>query len=131
MRVVEGEVGALDVSDGELSGVRLASGEVVAREALVVAPRFTADAGLLAGLGVEPVDQVVHGAVRGTRVPADPTGLTEVPGVWVAGNAADVTAQVMASAAQGMAAAAAIDVDLVVEDARAAVEQGCGAEKAS
>ncbi len=105
---------------------------MVAREALVVAPRFTANAGLLAGLGIEPVDQVVHGAVRGTRVPADPTGLTEVPGVRVAGNAADVTAQVMASAAQGMAVATAINVDLVFEDARAAVEQArSGARKVS
>ncbi|MFC8191045.1 NAD(P)/FAD-dependent oxidoreductase [Cellulomonas sp. NPDC057328] len=120
VRVVEGEVAALDVADGALSGVRLASGEVVAREALVVAPRFRANAELLAGLGVEPVEQVVHGAVRGTRVPADATGRTDVPGVWVAGNAGDVTAQVMAAAAHGMAAATAINVDLVLADARAA-----------
>ncbi len=120
VRVVEGEVAALDVADGALSGIRLASGEVVTREALVVAPRFRANAELLVGLGVEPVDQVVHGAVRGTRVPADATGGTDVPGVWVAGNAADVTAQVMAAAAQGMAAATAINVDLVLADARAA-----------
>ncbi|MFS0702943.1 NAD(P)/FAD-dependent oxidoreductase [Cellulomonas sp. 179-A 9B4 NHS] len=119
VRVVEGEVAALDVADGALSGVRLASGEVVARQALVVAPRFRANAELLLGLGVEPVDQVVHGAVRGTRVPADATGRT-APGVWVAGNAGDVTAQVMAAAAQGMAAATAINVDLVLADARAA-----------
>jgi hypothetical protein len=52
-----------------------------ARGVLVVAPRFTANAGLLAGLGIEPVDQVVHGAVWGTGVPADPTGLTAVPGI--------------------------------------------------
>jgi thioredoxin reductase (NADPH) len=123
VRVIEGEVTALDVTGGALSRVRLASGEVVARKALVVAPRFTANAGLLAGLGIEPVDQVMHGAVRGTRVPADPTGLTTVPGVWVAGNLADVTAQIMAAAAQGTAAATAINVDLVFEDARAAAEQ--------
>lgn len=123
VRVVEGTVAALDVVAGALAGVRLASGDVVAREALVVSPRFTAQAGLLAGLGVEPVEQVVHGAVRGTRVPADPTGLTEVPGVWVAGNVGDVTAQVMAAAAQGVAAASAINVDLVLEDAGAAAEQ--------
>ncbi|MCZ2828981.1 NAD(P)/FAD-dependent oxidoreductase [Modestobacter sp. VKM Ac-2986] len=122
VRVVEGVVASLDVAAGTLAGVRLASGEVVAREALVVAPRFTANAGVLAGLGIEPVDQVVHGAVRGTRVATDPTGLA-APGVWVAGNLADVTAQVMASAAQGMAAATAINVDPVVEDARTAVER--------
>lgn len=120
VRVVEGTVAGLEVVAGALAGVRLASGDVVAREALVVAPRFTAAAGLLAGLGVEPVEQVVHGAVRGTRVPADPAGRTEVPGVWVAGNVADVTAQVMAAAAHGVAAAAAINVDLVLQDARVA-----------
>ena len=125
VRVVEGEVTALDVADGTLSAVRLASGEVVAREALVVAPRCTANAGLLAGLGIEPVDQVVHGAVRGTRVAADPTGLA-APGVWVAGNLADVTAQLTASAAQGMVAATAIDVDLVLEDAHVAVARARG-----
>jgi thioredoxin reductase (NADPH) len=120
VRVAEGAVAALEVVAGALAGVRLATGDVVAREALVVAPRFRAEAGLLAGLGVAPVEQVVHGAVRGTRVPADPTGRTDVPGVWVAGNVADVTAQVMGAAAQGVAAAAAINVDLVLEDARVA-----------
>lgn len=123
VRVVEGEVAALEVADGTLAGVRLGTGEVMAREALVVAAHFRANAGLLAGLGVRPVEQVVHGAVRGTRVPADPTGRTEVPGVWVAGNLADVTAQVMAAAAHGMAAATAINVDLVLADARAAAEE--------
>ncbi|SOD97603.1 NAD(P)/FAD-dependent oxidoreductase [Blastococcus haudaquaticus] len=131
VRVIEGAVAALDITDGALSGVRLTSGQVIAREALVVAPRFTTNAGLLGGLGIQPVDQVVHGAVRGTRIPADPTGLTEVPGVWVAGNVADVTAQVMASAAQGMAAATAINVDLVFADAQAAVQLGRSRQKAS
>lgn len=118
VRVVEGPVAGVEVAGATLAGVRLADGTVVPRHALVVAPRFRANAGLLAGLGIRPVDQVVHGAVRGTRVPADPAGLTEVPGLWVAGNAADVTQQVMAAAAHGVAVAAAINVDLVLEDAR-------------
>ena len=71
------------------------------------------------------------GAVRGTRVPADPTGLTEVPGVRVAGDVADVTAQVMAPAAQGIAAGTAIDVDLVLEDAQLAVDETRRGRKAS
>jgi thioredoxin reductase len=129
VRVVPGQVAGLEVAAGALVGVRLASGEVVRRDALVVAPRFVARAGLLAGLGVEPVDQVVHGAVRGTRVPADPTGRTEMPGLWVAGNVADVTAQVMASAAQGVAAATAINVDLVLEEADAAAAALRGGEQ--
>jgi thioredoxin reductase len=73
----------------------------------------------------------VHGAVWGTRVPADPTGLTEVPGIWVAGTVADVKAQVMASAAQGIAASTAINVDLAFEDARVAVEETRRGRKAS
>ncbi|GIG35555.1 NAD(P)/FAD-dependent oxidoreductase [Cellulomonas pakistanensis] len=117
VRVVGERVAGLDVAGGALAGVRLADGTVLPRHAMVVAPRFRANAGLLAPLGVEPVDQVVHGAVRGTRVPADPTGRTDVPGLWVAGNLADVTLQVMAAAAHGVAAAAAINVDLVLEDA--------------
>jgi thioredoxin reductase len=54
VRVVEGEVGALDLTEGRMSGVRLASGEVVPRAALVVAPRFAPRAALLAPLGLVP-----------------------------------------------------------------------------
>ena len=121
VRVVPGEVVGLDVAAGALSGVRLASGEVVARDVLVVAPRFVANAGLLAPLGVEVVDQEMHGAVRGSRVPAGPGGLTAVPGIWVAGNVGDISAQVMASAVQGLDAGAAINVDLLLEDVQRAV----------
>lgn len=131
IRIVVGEVTGLDHTGGVVSGVRLASGEVVARQVLVVAPRLTANADLLAGLNVKAVDQDVHGTVRGSRIPADPTGLTEVPGVWVAGNVADVTAQLMASAVQGLTAAGAINVDLVIEDTRAAVEHGRPAPNSS
>src|SRR3954469_24601748 len=40
--VVSGEVAAVESDGDRLTGVRLASGRVVARDALVVAPRFTA-----------------------------------------------------------------------------------------
>ena len=43
--------------------------------------------------------------------------------MWVAGNLAHVTTQVMASAAQGLAAGGAINVDLVLEDIRSAVDE--------
>lgn len=49
--VVEGEVAAVEVTDDQLSGVRLASGELVARQALVVMPRFVARADVLTSLG--------------------------------------------------------------------------------
>ena len=119
--LVEGEVAALDIADGRLSGVRLASGEVVHRDAVVVAPRFTAQAGLLADLGLETVELEAHGAVMGSYVPADPMGATAVPGVWVAGNVANLQAQVIAAAAGGLNAGAAINADLIAEDSRLAV----------
>jgi thioredoxin reductase len=122
VRVVPGRVVRAEAADGALSGVRLESGEVVARDTLVVAPRFTANADLLIPLGIRVVEQEMHGAVRGTRVPAGPGGLTAVPGLWVAGNVADISAQVMASAVQGLDAGAAINIDLLLEDVQCAVE---------
>jgi thioredoxin reductase len=44
-----------------------------------------------------------------------------VPGVWVAGNAADPTAQVGASAAAGALAGAHINADLATADTEAAL----------
>jgi thioredoxin reductase len=121
VRVVEGEVAALETSGGRMSGVRLASGELVPRAALVVAPRFTARADLVAplGLAAEPVE--VDGHVFGSRIPAGPMGATAVPGIWVAGNAADLQAKVISSAASGVDAGAAINADLIAEDVRLAV----------
>ena len=50
------------------------------------------------------------------------TGATAVPGVWVAGNVADLQAQVIIAAAAGLAAGAAINLDLVGEEARNAAD---------
>jgi thioredoxin reductase (NADPH) len=119
--VVTGEVAALEVADGRLSGVRLADGRVVAREVVVVAPRFTARSAVLADLGIEPQEQRMGDTVIGTAVPPGPDGATSVPGVWVAGNVADLRAQVVASAAQGLMAGARINAELVEEDTALAV----------
>jgi len=119
--VVPGRVAGLEITDDRLTGVRLASGEVVALDALVVAPRFTARAGVLESLGVKPVDVEMGGHVVGSQIPADPNGLA-APGVWVAGNVADVRAQVISSAASGLMAGAQINMDLVAEETRDAVE---------
>jgi thioredoxin reductase len=131
VRVVPGQVVRAETADGALSGVRLESGEIVARDVLVVAPRFTANADLLTPLGIQVVEQEMHGVVRGTRVPAGPGGLTEVPGVWVAGNVADISAQVMASAVQGLDAGAAINIDLLFDDIRRAVGVAHADQRAS
>jgi hypothetical protein len=57
----------------------------------------------------------------GHQVAADATGRAAAAGVWVAGNAADVTAGVMQAAASGITAAVAINADLTAEDTTAAV----------
>jgi thioredoxin reductase len=124
---VDGEVAGVEVTDDRLTGVRLASGEVIPRSAVVVAPRFAARAGVLASLGLAAVDQETAGHMVGSAVPADPTGATAVPGVWVAGNISDMSAQVVVSAAAGMRAGAMINADLVAEDTRRAVAALVGA----
>ncbi|MFD7506357.1 hypothetical protein [Streptomyces sp. NPDC059850] len=58
---------ALEQEGGRLTGVRLASGILVACQALAVAPRFTARAGFLAGLGLSVMEQVVGAAAAGAR----------------------------------------------------------------
>jgi thioredoxin reductase (NADPH) len=122
IRAVDGEVAGIEVADDRLTGVRLVSGEVVPRSVVVVAPRFTANDAVLASLGLAATEQEMRGHVVGSAVPTvDPTGATAVPGVWVAGNLSDMSAQVVVSAAAGMRAGAMINADLVMEDARRAV----------
>ncbi|MGI5289854.1 FAD-dependent oxidoreductase [Nonomuraea polychroma] len=119
--VVEGQVAELEVREDRLAGVRLADGTVVACQALAVATRLTARTDLLAGLGLKTEDQEMAGHVIGTRIPADATGATNVPGVWVVGNAANVTDQVIVAAASAVRVAAAINMDLIMEETRRAV----------
>jgi thioredoxin reductase len=117
--VVDGAVAAVEVADDRLTGVRLADGTMVDREVIVVASRMFARAGFLADLGLRPTE---HPSGVGEHLPADPTGRTDVPGVWVAGNVTDMMAQVGASAAAGALAGAQINADLVAEETRLAVE---------
>lgn len=126
--IIEGEVTGIQVTGDRLTGVRLRSGQVIPRRALVIAPRFEARHALLDGLGVAVAE---HPLGIGHQVRADATGLTTVAGVWVAGNAADVTAGVMQAAASGVTAAVAINADLTAEDTAAAVAAGRAAPTAS
>ena len=118
IRVVEGEVAGLETEGGRLTGVRMASGEVVPRRALAVAPRFVARSELLAGLGLQATE---HPSGTGERIEGDALGLTSVPGVWVAGNVADPMAWVSSAASTGAMAGAAINNDLIAEETRTAV----------
>src|SRR4051794_12996735 len=102
---------AAEIAAVEDGGVRRTDGTFVARDRLVVASHLTARADFLDSLGLKTVD---HPGGLGTYVPAvDPTGLTAVPGVWVAGNVTDPMAQVITPAAAGLTAGAAINLDLL------------------
>jgi thioredoxin reductase len=109
IRVVDGKVVAVETKGDRLSGVRLASGETVALEVLVVAPRYVVRHELLDDLGVTVAE---HPRGIGLQVQADATGRTGVPGIWVAGNTADASLGVLQSAASGVTAAVAINADL-------------------
>ncbi|WP_344890893.1 NAD(P)/FAD-dependent oxidoreductase [Actinomadura meridiana] len=118
IRVLDGEVTSLEITDGRLTGARLNDGTTIALEALVVAPRATVRAAFFDGLGLRAAE---HPAGVGEHVPSDATGCTDVPGVWVAGNVTDPSAQVGTAAAAGAVAAAQINADLIAEETRQAV----------
>jgi thioredoxin reductase len=119
IRRVPGEVTAIEVVDDHLAGVRLADGTLVPCTALTVAAPMRARAGFLAGLGLTP-----RPSPAGEFIPADPTGLTSVPGVWVAGNVSDLGAQVGVAAAEGAISGAMINADLVAEETELVTSAG-------
>jgi SAM-dependent methyltransferase len=94
-------------------------------DALAVGPRVRARAEVPAMLGVGTVEVRLgpedDPLVAGDVVEADATGRTAVPGLWVAGNVADVRAVVVGSAAAGTAVAAAVNAELVADDVARAV----------
>ena len=104
--------------DGALAGVRLADGQVVASRVLAVGPQMQARAQGLEGLNL-PMQDLPN---MGRGFAAGLAGTTEVPGVWVAGNATDPVAQVGASAAAGALAAADINRMLATADTDAALQ---------
>ena len=116
--VAEGEVEQVEAGPGGLTGVRLAGRGHLPLDAVVVAPRLAARAELLEPLGLKPAEVMIGEHPVGTRIEADRTGATAVPGVWVAGNLTDPQAQVIAAAAAGLMAGAAINLDLILEQAR-------------
>nr|WP_083975950.1 NAD(P)/FAD-dependent oxidoreductase [Herbidospora sakaeratensis] len=118
IRVVVGEVEALEIADDRITGVRLKDGTVVPRDAVVVGTRLEARVGFLESLGLKAVP---HPGGFGEHIPAAPDGQTDVPGVWVAGNVTDLMAQVGASASAGALAGARINGDLIAEETRQAV----------
>ncbi|MFC6887166.1 MULTISPECIES: NAD(P)/FAD-dependent oxidoreductase [Actinomadura] len=117
--VVDGQVASLEIDGDRLVGLRLSDGTVVARQVVTVAPRMAARAGFLTDLGLTPAP---HPSGAGEYFPADATGRSGAAGVWLAGNVADLAAQVGSAAAAAAGAAAQINADLIAEETRLAVE---------
>jgi len=113
IEIVAGAVTGFIVRDDRMHGVELDYGRIVPRTAVFVRPRMVHNDRLVTGLGAS-VDAT--GSVE-----VDATGCTSVPGVWIAGNAANPRAQVITAAGEGSVAAIAINNDLVDADVAAAV----------
>lgn len=104
-------------ADG-ISGVVLDDGTTHAVSGLVLMPRGHARAQAVEALGLIPAE---HPSGFGTWIESDAMGATSVPGVRVAGNITDLSAQVMASAARGLLVGAAINMELTNEEMEADV----------
>lgn len=119
IRIVDTPVAqVVTAHDGRIGGVRLADGRLVDRRILAVATNMQARTDGLEDLKL-PMEDLPGG--MGRRFATGMAGITEVPGVWVAGNATDLTAQVGASAAAGALAAAHMNSDLAAADTDAAL----------
>ena len=116
IKVVTEKVAEVLTEGEKLTGVRLTDGTVVARDTLVVAPRFLANAEPLPSLGLTATENDF-----GSAVAAEPSGRTAVPGVWVAGNVTDQMAHVISAASAGLMVAAQLNADLITEDTARAV----------
>ncbi|WP_432520187.1 NAD(P)/FAD-dependent oxidoreductase [Kineococcus sp. SYSU DK006] len=116
--VVTPRVERLVVEGAQVRAVELEGGRAFAVDAVVVAPRFAARTGVYEALGGRPAPTPL-----GVRIEADERGATAVPGVRVAGNAAELTAMVAASTASGVQVGAAVHGELAAADLARAVRE--------
>jgi thioredoxin reductase len=116
IEVVEGRVSHLRTQSGVLHGVVLVDGQEHVVDAVTVSPRLVARSSLFEQLGGEVTEHVA-----GSYVATGPMGRTGLPGVFAAGNLADLGAMLSAATGSGVTAATAINGELVAEDAAAAV----------
>ncbi|WP_199489197.1 FAD-dependent oxidoreductase [Micromonospora craniellae] len=117
--VVEGAVRR--VADADPDGsliVELTNGHRLPADAVFTGARFRPRVEMLAGLGI---DTTAHPNGLGNFVAVDPTGRTNVEGLFAAGNLTDPSAQVLQSAANGSWIGAQIAFSLAAEDTTAGV----------
>jgi thioredoxin reductase len=118
IRVIETPVAEVQSDGNGITGVLLTDAHVVSRRVLAVVTTTLARADGLDGLRL-PMEDLPGG--MGRRFITGMAGATDVPGVWVAGNATDLTAQVGASAAAGALAGAHMNAHLATADTNAAL----------
>lgn len=107
--VIEQSVQAINFdAQGNLDSVKLADGQQISAQALVVASQMNAQASLFLSLGGQLAEHPL-----GTFIQVNEMGATALPGVYAAGNASNPGAMVMAAAASGTIAGAAINADLL------------------
>ncbi|WP_269938080.1 NAD(P)/FAD-dependent oxidoreductase [Arthrobacter sp. HY1533] len=116
VRLVEGAVARIHSTDGAVSGVELADGSLHRVDALTAQSRVVARASFLTTLGLAPVP-----GEFGELLQVDGNGLTAIPGVWAAGNVADMRATVLAAAYAGAMAGVAINMDMIAAELAADV----------
>ncbi|MFD1713705.1 NAD(P)/FAD-dependent oxidoreductase [Amnibacterium flavum] len=115
IRVEERRIRRIVARGGDLSGIETEEGETIPVDSIFVNPSSVPQDDLLVGLGA------TRSALMGVPfVAVDPTGLTSVPGVWAAGNVVNPAAGVPVAMGAGSSAGAAINMDLIGEDIRAA-----------
>jgi thioredoxin reductase/SAM-dependent methyltransferase len=120
VRLIEGRVTGLEITDDRLTGVRVGD-QVVPRDALVVQTGLRPRDGLLTSLGLVAEEKTAGPVLIGAFVPVAPTGATSVPGIFAAGNVVDPMAQVITAAASGLLAGGALNGDLIMQETRRAV----------
>jgi thioredoxin reductase len=123
IRVIDTPVAEVRSDGRGITGVLLTDGHVVSRRVLAVVTATMARTDGLDGLGL-PMEELPGG--MGRRFRTGMAGTTDVPGVWVAGNATDLTAQVGASAAAGALAGAHMNAHLATADTTAALTAAAG-----
>lgn len=118
VRVVTPRVERLVVDGTQVQAVEIEGGRAFEADAVVVAPRFVARTEVYEMLGGERMTTPF-----GVQISADPRGATAVPSVWVAGNAGEIMAMIVAAAASGVGVGAAVHGDLAVADLARAVRE--------
>lgn len=118
--VVDSAIAALEIdSKGQLQSIELADGSRREFDAAVVMGSMRVNAQPYLDLGGELAEHPL-----GLYIETGPMGSTAVPGVYAAGNVADLSAMVLASAAAGVMAGAAINFELVAETTQKALKEG-------